>query len=314
MLVIDRFESISARRSIRAQRQEMKHHYVPQFLLKAWTRATNDRKVEAFRLDLPNLPSKRLSPRHTAYECDLYALTEPNVVGIEHQEVETGFLQKVDSNAASVMKKMTKTGLRELTPVDRYNWVVLLMSLKARTPEGMDLIGTHGPRHLKASLAANPEEYDALSESSDPATLEEWTERNVPGLVDNFGMLSTDKLMSNPEVVKELLGMQWVLWDFDRQENQLLLADRPCIFTARWDSPNLVVALPVGPTKAFMLTKSKRAADSMRGLYPKELLKKINESSIRQAQRRIYACDQNARRFIQSRLRGHSAELTEAVH
>jgi hypothetical protein len=51
----------------------MRHHYVPQFLLRAWAETMPDKKVEIHRLDRPDLPSSRHSPKYTAYEENLYA-------------------------------------------------------------------------------------------------------------------------------------------------------------------------------------------------------------------------------------------------
>jgi hypothetical protein len=52
----------------------MRHHYVPEFLLRSWSETTADKKVEVFRLDLNDLPSNRHVPKYTGYEHDLYAL------------------------------------------------------------------------------------------------------------------------------------------------------------------------------------------------------------------------------------------------
>ena len=60
----------------------MRHHHVPEFLLRKWADTSSDRMVEAFRLDIEELPSKRWAPTSTGYEQDLYALTEPTVAGI----------------------------------------------------------------------------------------------------------------------------------------------------------------------------------------------------------------------------------------
>ena len=84
----------------------MRHHYVPQFLLRAWAETTSDEQVETFQLDLPGVPSRRWSPKSTGYEENLYALTLPLVAGMEQQAVENHVLRHIDTLAAAVLHKL----------------------------------------------------------------------------------------------------------------------------------------------------------------------------------------------------------------
>ena len=156
--------------------------------------------------------------------------------------------------------------------------------------------------HLERALTEGPEEYEAIAEPGDPRTLGEWTKVHLPGLMENFGKLSLDKVIGNPRVGTKILNMKWFLWDFSGQRNHLLLSDRPCIFTASFDDPDLIVALPVSPWKAFLATRSERICDRLRERSQKTLLMRINENSITQAQKRIYALDDAPHRFIVNRL------------
>ena len=280
----------------------MKHHHTPEFLLKAWAKTTVDEKIESFRLDLPGYPSKRLAPKSTGFEHDLYALTQPHATDIDQQSVETAFLQHIDNSAARVLHKMSTTGLASLTQKDRCDWALFLMSLRQRTPENVLLLKNEGKRSLKDSLDERPEEYKAISASSDPATLGEFTELYLPGLIENFGIMMLRKLITNPERGHKILHMTWWLWNFEEYKNHLLLADRPSIFTSGIDDPDLVIALPIGPKKAFVATESVRVADTLRQMHPKNLLMRINESSLNQAQKRVYALDKSPHRFICNRM------------
>ncbi len=286
----------------------MRHHYVPQFLLKAWAETTSDKKIVSFRLDLPQMPSSRLSPKSTAYEEDLYSLSQSIVGGVEKQEIETTFLQNLDSNAAQVLVKMHTNGLSSLTHDDLRYWVHFVISLKARTPEAAHIIKSRGSKHLETSLDDKPHEYEAIADTSDPTTLKDWVEEHLPGLIENFGMVSLDKFVLSHDIAQRLLGMTWWLWNFEGQQNHLLLSDRPCIFTAQLDAHDLVIALPIGPWKAFMMTKGERVSDILKSQRHKDLLMRINESSLGQAQKRIYARDESPRRFICNRLQGRLYE------
>ena len=279
----------------------MRHHYVPKFLLKAWADTSSDGMIEVFRLDLPGLRSKRWAPKATGYEPDLYALTMSSVAGIDQQAVETEFLRHLDDSAAKVLHKLAATGFSDLSKGDRDTWVCFIMSLLSRTPESIALIQEVAHVHLNASLRDQPEEYDAIADASDPSTLTDWVEAHLPGLIENFGKMSLPEFIRNPVIGEKLLRMKWMLWDFSGQKNHLLLSDRPCIATAGMDDPNSVIALPIGPWKAFMAMKTDRVVSIMRRQDPKTLLMRMNESAVANAKVRIFGRNASSRRFIVNR-------------
>lgn len=281
---------------------DVKHHFVPQFLLKAWAETTKDAKVEVFRLHLPRLPSSRRKPEYTGYEDNLYTLTKPEVAGVEQQAVETEFLQRIDSEGARVLHKMKTAGLASLTQKDLYSWVYFIASLLWRAPQIVLRIRAEAPDHLRVSMSKRPEEYDSIAETDDPPTLCDFVEKNFPGYTENFGMMSLGKLICDEEWTEKILRMKWWLFDFNGQRNHLFLADWPCVFTTDIDKPDLVVALPIGPWKVFLATKTDRVASTIMQQSPEDLLKQINESSLMQAKQRIYARDASPRRFISNHL------------
>ena len=280
----------------------MKHHFVPELLLKSWSDTMTDKRIEVFRLDLPHLPSSRRGPKYTGYEENLYALTRPVVAGVDQQAVETNYLQRIDCEGARVIQNIGSNGLAALTPKDLVDWVFFMMSLRFRTPDAITTLRTEAPIVLKDSLDDRPEEYDAIADTFDPTTFVEYVEKIIPGYIENFGMMSLGKFICDQKYIQIILQMKWLLWDFSGQKNHLLLADRPCVFSTRIDNPDLIVALPINPWKAFVATKTDRVASILRQQQPKDLLMRLNESSLKQAKLRVYACNDSPRRFILNRL------------
>lgn len=283
----------------------MRHHFVPQFLLRTWAEKTTDGKIEVFRLDLKHIPSSRLTPKHTGYEEDLYALTRPIVAGMDQQAVEKQFLRHVDNLGARVRQKLDSEGLRALTLDDRTDWARFIMSLRIRQPDVVEMLRNMATDRFRETIKTQPEEYEELVGVDDPPTLEEWTEKTFPGLIENFGLSIFHKLVDNPQIGDKILRMKWWIWDFSDVPYDLLIADHPCIFTTGIDNPNLVIALPITPKKAFMATQSDHAAEVMRRQRPQDLAMRLNESSIAQARVRIYARDKSSARFIQNRIQRH---------
>ena len=166
----------------------MRHHFVPQFLLRAWASGSLDGKVEDIRLDLSGFPSSRRAPKSTGYKDDLYALSKPVVGGMEKQAIEKIFFMQVDNLAARAHQKLVEHGLRSLTTAERSDWVRFLMSLRVRQPDIVQKLKTDSSQHLAKTLGQQPEEYDEIAQRDDAPTLAEWTEQQFPGLIENFGL------------------------------------------------------------------------------------------------------------------------------
>jgi hypothetical protein len=280
----------------------MRHHYVPEFLQKPWVKNSPDGKLEVFRLDLQGVPSNRHTPKHTGFDHDLYALTKDKIAGMEKQAVEKRFLRVIDNNATRVRTKLETTGLKSLSIEDRMDWARFLMSLRLRQPSVVEMLKRESTEHLKNTLNDHPEEYEELTTPEDAPTLEEWTEEQFPGLIENFGLSFFQELVDNPEIGEKILRMTWWLWDFQSAPYELLLSDHPCIFVKGIGDPNCVIALPISPRKAFIATRSEEVAQSMRKQRPRDLVMRINESSVNQTRVRIYARNEAPRRFIEKRV------------
>lgn len=279
----------------------MKHHYVPQFLLSAWAAGSPDGKIEVYRLDLPGIPSSRRAPRYTGFEPDLYALSRPSVAGMEQQAIETRFLRRIDDLAAQARQKLADKGLRSLSSEERASWTRFLMSLRLRQPDLISYLKQESSTRFRETLAQDPEEYEAEAAPDDPPTLEEWADENLPGLIENIGLSFFSGIVENEVIGTRIFRMKWWLWDVAMAPHDLLIADNPCIFSAGIDDPDLIIALPISPTKAFFATQSKKTAEGLRNSNPRDVVTRLNESSINQAQVRIYARNKSHLRFVRNR-------------
>ncbi|MCY4420211.1 MAG: DUF4238 domain-containing protein [Gammaproteobacteria bacterium] len=123
-----------------------------------------------------------------------------------------------------------------------------------------------------------------------------------PGLLDNFGMMCLGHFTSTSKIGDKILRMNWGLCNFKDLKYHLLLADNPCIFTENIGHPDLMIMLPVTPRQTFIATNTNRVANIISEQHPKNLLMRINESSLNQARKRIYARDTSPRCFIFNRI------------
>jgi hypothetical protein len=177
------------------------------------------------------------------------------------------------------------------------------MSLRIRQPNIIQYLRDGAAKELRAQIAADPEKYEELAAANDPPSLEEWADRQFPGLIENFGLSFLHELVDNPRIGSLFMQMKWWLWNFAGERNDLLVGDHPLIFNSGIEDPNFMAVLPIGPARAFMATRSEAVATLLRSEKPRHLIARINEATIRQTTTRIYARNNLPRRFIASRRR-----------
>lgn len=102
----------------------MKHHYVPQFLLRRWS---NERgKVHVFAIRHGKLVSNERAPEYTGFENALYAIVR-NALGLAEDVVERRVFSPLDNNAAKVLDKLESH--EPITQDEHIAWTFFLSSL-----------------------------------------------------------------------------------------------------------------------------------------------------------------------------------------
>jgi hypothetical protein len=93
-----------------------------------------------------------------------------------------------------------------------------------------------------------------------------------PDIIQQLRTEVPEHLVDNQKIGLKIARMKCWLYPFATAKHDLLLADHPCIFTVGIDNPDLVIAPPIGPRKAFMAAGSERLANILRQQRPKHLL------------------------------------------
>ena len=75
----------------------MRHHYVPQFLLRRWINAAG--KLRTYTMRDGRLTRKDMGPKSTGYENGLYALVA-GVLGFPEDHLEKRLFGPIDNDAA----------------------------------------------------------------------------------------------------------------------------------------------------------------------------------------------------------------------
>jgi hypothetical protein len=84
---------------------QMRHHYVPQFLLRRWSGATG--KLRTYTMRNGCLTQKDMAPRATGYKNGLYALVA-GVLGYPEDHQEKQLFGPIDNDAAVALNKIER--------------------------------------------------------------------------------------------------------------------------------------------------------------------------------------------------------------
>ena len=281
----------------------MRHHFVPEFLQQGWVTPSQDNTLQEFRVDLPGAPARRRAPKATGFKRDLWALTSDPLGKRYRHDIEELVFKQVDNDAAIVRSKIINGGLKKLTVEDRRIWVRFLISLRLRQPDLIAHLKKDAEISLRADLQDVPASYEEMCiEAGLDPSLERWIETTFPGAIECVGLTYLAGLMDNQKYGEKIASARWWVCDLSASKHELILADDPCLFEGELHAPHFVLALPISPSKAFLITRGYQTADRLRTVSPTTLACWFNESSVKQASERVYALDMSPKRFIENRI------------
>ena len=260
----------------------MKHHYIPQFALRYW--AETDGKIPYFVRQGGRVIQNRLSPKHTAFENDLYAFVD--VPNRNRNLVEKEFFSKLESDVAPIYAKIACRE-QDLTHKEKLRWALFLMASNARVPEKVALAKQIAQKHVRIALAANPEEYLAVRGEAVEETLAEWVANNISG-IDNLGLVQMMKFLVHEGRIREFLELEWIVHGLSHANVELLLSDRPLWTYKQPRDRDFIAMMPLSPRSVFIAARDKNVIRKTIEASPNALARKINESVVGNAWARVY--------------------------
>jgi len=118
---------------MQAQNPARRHHYVPQFYLRAF--AGSDGKIWQYKREpCGHVSERHVSPKATGFEENLYAVREVATFLPERDPVgiESTFLASIDDAAAPVHRKLLEKPCPTLSDAERTAWATFLNSMLER--------------------------------------------------------------------------------------------------------------------------------------------------------------------------------------
>jgi len=259
----------------------MRHHYVPQFLLRRWTDAAG--KLRTYTMRSGRLTQKDMGPRYTGYENGLYALVA-GMLGFPDDHLEKRLFGPIDNNAAVALDKMERRA--PLTEDDHIAWTFFLCSLRVRQPDVLEFLRTEG-KHHHAEILAN------LDKESLPAgvpSTEQWFNRHFPGAIDAATLTSwLPRMILHDDVADRFSGLHWWCREFEADAPKLLLSDLPIHWEGGFNQPGFFIQLPISPDRIFFGTASAETEQILGAMPADQLIPSVNRSTLASSSQRIWA-------------------------
>lgn len=271
-----------------------KHHFTPVFYLNRWTCA--DGQIEQFHAPHGGVVRvRRLHPAATGFKTDLYAL--PGLAADLMQQVESKFMQTVDSRAAAVLARM-EDGHEPTDRATRSDWTRFLQSLQLRTPS--DIVGLKDRARAEWGLTS-PEiqaRYEALRQEGDPETFEAFIEARDPLLIERIGVRLATVLIDHPGLGERINNMQWDILDLERSNIALLTSDHGVEQVLGLKERRAFITLPIGPKRLFIAANERRTIDTLAAQNPRDVVMHRNRTTVKCARDYVWAQDRTQAAFI----------------
>jgi hypothetical protein len=271
-----------------------RHHFAPVFYLRRWAGA--DGEVEQFNMPHNRMVrARRLHPAATGFKVDLYAL--PGFAPELAQQVESTFMQTVDSRAAAVLARM-EDGHEPRDRASRSDWTRFLQSLQLRTPSDMTGLKDRARADWGRTVPEIQARYEALREDGDPDTFEAFIEAKDPLLVERIGVRLATVLIDHAGLGERINKMDWDILDLERSNVTLLTSDHAVEQALGLRDPRAFITLPVGPKRLFIAANTRRTIDALAAQNPRDVVMHRNRTTVKCARDYVWAQDRTQAAFI----------------
>lgn len=286
------------------------HHYVPQFLLRAW--ADNKGYVRAYFYveEIGEAKDGRKNVRSICQEEDLYTYAQMNGAARYSPETEF-FTREIDNPASVAYQRLMSDGIEALTWEQRMAWARFLISLAIRRPE---IVRDRAPSMLRMIIDQAPMPRVEGLQDSDPETLAALIDHYFPGRLNDAALDSMIGLIRDNRKAAYVAQMKW--WTRRIEGHELLLGDSPLLTRPEHhrrngiplNDPTTLLILPIAPDRVFFASSAAQIRHDVRLVHPTKLARQLNVGSIIKCFEHVYGTRRTnllewvARRFEEKRI------------
>jgi hypothetical protein len=276
-----------------------KHHHLPVFYLARW--AGEDGKLCQFSRPRKNVVSQRKHPAQTGYVERLYEL--PGLPPEKAQGIEQGFMQRLDSLAATALRMLEEDDPRiRREPQPRSAWSRFILSLLLRTPQDITALKSGVAEEWARCIPDLETKYAAKRTPNDPATLEEYLAQRSPDHVDQWAMSLLPSLIDHEKIGELLNNMRWLVRRIGSDAEEFLTSDHPVVMSWTLTEPNAFLFLPIGPKAMFVAVNDLETQRMIEERNPAEQVEAVNRFVAGRAVRFVYARNDAALEYVREHM------------
>ena len=276
-----------------------KHHHLPVFYLARWT--GEDGRLCQFSRPHKDVVSHRKHPAQTGYVEHLYEL--PGLPPEKAQRIEQGFMQRLDSLAATALKMLENDDPRiTREPQPRSAWSRFIMSLLLRTPQDITALKSGVANEWARRIPDLEARYAAKRTPNDPATLDEYLAQRSPDDVDQWAMSLLPSLIDHKKIGELLNNMRWLVRRIGSDAGEFLTSDRPVVMSWTLREQNAFLFLPIGPKAMFVAVNDLETQRMIEERNPAEQIEAVNRFVAGRALRFVYARTDSALDYVRQHM------------
>lgn len=275
-----------------------RHHYLPQFYLKAWSRA--DDTVVSFRRPHRLVLAEAKTPYATGFEDRLYSIpTEPDPESQE--QVELRWMSPIDNEAAKVRDQLIETPGKRLTRAQIDAWILFLISMIFRTPARLRWMNDRIRNYDYHFSEEEQAEYQQLRPKDAPATPESYFSDSSDEELSTARMQLMLSMIKSEVFGRGIADMQWYVHSITGNHG-LLTCDDPVITSNGMNKDESFVILPLSPQHLFIAANTRAALLSYITQTDRALERGINDALVAQAAELVIGSTERHLKFIERRL------------
>jgi hypothetical protein len=280
------------------QNHPSKHHYIPVFYLRQWTR--NGVLCAMRKVHGGKVIAQLKAPNGTGYLKDLYKIEGVPQDVAQHMELK--FMSMVDGDASKALT-LLKNGVTDAWPVrERDGWVRFILSLLFRNPESVNVIKLHFRAVWEEGIATLRAEYAGTRSPNDPETFDEYFQNTNPNAVAIAASNFMQTIMNSEVVGNAVARMKWARINLRRSKFDLLTSDRPIHMPIVLERRDAYILIPIGPKDLFIAANDDSYQRDILGADHSNIVRKINERTVAQAREFVWGVDSAALSFVRKHI------------